>query len=63
MLLPMVQLKLHIEFTFHYRDPYGSGVKCPWIFYYKTYACNRFLSPLTITKSGALSDGFHHSCV
>jgi hypothetical protein len=35
-------VKLHIEFTFYYRDPYGSGVACPWIFYYRTYACNSF---------------------
>jgi hypothetical protein len=43
-------VKLHIEFAFRYRDPYGSGVKCPWIFYHKTYACNSFLSP----KAGPL---------
>ena len=43
-------VKIHIEFMFHYHDPYGSGVKCPWIFYYKTYACNSFLSP----KAGPL---------
>jgi hypothetical protein len=43
-------VKIHIEFTFHYRDSYGSGVKCPWIFYYRTYACYTFLSP----KAGPL---------
>jgi hypothetical protein len=43
-------VKLHIEFTFHHRDPYGSGVKCPWTFYYRTYACNSFPSP----KAGPL---------
>jgi hypothetical protein len=44
-------IKIHIELTFHYRDPYGSGVKCPWIFYYnRIYACNTFLSP----KAGPL---------
>jgi hypothetical protein len=35
-------VKLHIEFAFHRRDPYGSGVTCPLIFYYRTYACNSF---------------------
>jgi hypothetical protein len=35
-------VKLHIDFAFHRRDPYGSGVTCPWIFYYRTYACNIF---------------------
>jgi hypothetical protein len=35
-------VKLHIEFAFHRRDPYGSGVTLPWIFYYRTYACNSF---------------------
>jgi hypothetical protein len=35
-------VKLHIEFAFHRLDPYGSGVKCPLIFYYRTYACNSF---------------------
>jgi hypothetical protein len=35
-------VKLHIEFAFHCLDPYGSGVTCPWIFYYRTYACNSF---------------------
>jgi hypothetical protein len=35
-------VKLHIEFAFHFRDPYGSEVACPWIFYYRTYACNSF---------------------
>jgi hypothetical protein len=39
-------VKLHIEFTFHHRDPYGYGVNCPWILCYKTYACNSFLSPI-----------------
>jgi hypothetical protein len=38
-------VKLHIEFTFHHRDPYGSGVQCPWNFYYRTYECNTILSP------------------
>jgi hypothetical protein len=33
------QVKLHIEFTFHCLDPYGSRVMCPWIFYYRTCAC------------------------
>jgi hypothetical protein len=36
------RVKLHIEFAFHHRDPYGSGVAYPWIFYYRTYACNSF---------------------
>jgi hypothetical protein len=36
-------VKLHIKFTFHRHDPYGSGVTCPWIFYYRTYAGNSFL--------------------
>jgi hypothetical protein len=35
-------VKLHIEFAFHHLDPYGSKVACPWIFYYRTYACNSF---------------------
>jgi hypothetical protein len=43
-------VKLRIKFAFHHRDPYGSGVKCPWIFYYRTYACNSFLLP----KAGPL---------
>jgi hypothetical protein len=45
-----IYLKLHIEFAFHRLNPYGSGVTCPWIFYYRTYACNSFLSP----KAGPL---------
>jgi hypothetical protein len=32
-------VKLHIKFTFHRRDHNGSGVMCPWSFYYRTYAC------------------------
>jgi hypothetical protein len=55
-------IKLHIDLTFHYRNPHGSGVACRWIFYYRTYACNSFPG-FSITKSGALSDGFHHSCI
>jgi hypothetical protein len=38
-------VKLHIEFVFHHGDPYGSGVTCPWIFYYyigQSCACNSF---------------------
>jgi hypothetical protein len=38
-------VRWHIEFAFHHRDPYGSEVKCPWIFYYRTYACYSFPSP------------------
>jgi hypothetical protein len=34
--------KLQIEFAFHYCDPYGFGVTCLWISYYRTYACNSF---------------------
>jgi hypothetical protein len=37
-------VKLHIEFPFHHRDPYGSWVAFPWIFYYRAYACNSFPS-------------------
>jgi hypothetical protein len=36
-------VKVQIEFAFYRRDPYGSVVICPWIFfYYRTYACNSF---------------------
>jgi hypothetical protein len=35
-------VKLRIEFTFHHCDPYGFGVTCPWIYHYRTYACNSF---------------------
>jgi hypothetical protein len=33
------KVKLRIEFAFHHRDHYGSRVKCPSIFYYRTYIC------------------------
>jgi hypothetical protein len=35
-------VKLHIDFACHRRDTYGSGVTCPWIFYFGTYASNSF---------------------
>jgi hypothetical protein len=35
-------VKLHIEFMFHCHDYYDSRVTCPWIFCYRTYACNSF---------------------
>jgi hypothetical protein len=64
-------VKIHIEFTFHYRDPYGSGVTCPWIFYYRTYACNTFLSPkagplvmasITPASSSYWNKSCYHKC-
>jgi hypothetical protein len=36
------QGKIHIEFAFRCGDLLGSGVICPWIFYYRTFACNSF---------------------
>jgi hypothetical protein len=42
-------VKLHIEFTFNHHDFYFITVvpeyTRPWIFYYRTYACNSFPSP------------------
>jgi hypothetical protein len=31
-------VQLHIEIAFHRRDHNGSGVTCPWIFYYRAYS-------------------------
>jgi hypothetical protein len=33
------------RFMFHHLNPYRSGVKCPWLFYSRTYACKSFRSP------------------
>jgi hypothetical protein len=34
---------LDTEFAFHRLNPYGSRLRCPCTFYYRTYACNSFL--------------------